>query len=128
MIFLVFIIGLVTAIFYITYENIMTPDKIVILDVTNDSSQNIKKISIKATDGSGKNYGTVTYYNLKQNTQIFLPIVFNRDGSFIVNYTLDNNLTFEKNYPYVMVGDTKTEVITDKGISPDKFAKLPNKN
>jgi len=99
----------------------MKPAKLVILDVTNNSSQNIKKIIIEATDGTGEYYSSVTYYNLKQNNKVLLPIVFNRDGSFIVNYIMDNNLTLKSSYPYVMVGDTRKSVVTDKEV----FSKGP---
>jgi hypothetical protein len=113
---IIFLLGFYTAIVFIAIEHTLDPEKQVTLDIENHASRNIKEIFIKATDGGGNYYNSVTYFNLKPKKKISIPIIFLRDGSIKIKYTMENNLTFESNHSYVMVGDSKQETITDIGV------------
>jgi len=113
---IIFLLGFVTAIVFTVVQHTLDPKKQVTVDIRNHASYKIKEIFIQATDGGGNYYNSVTYFNLKPKKKISIPIVFLRDGSIKITYTMDNNLTFESNHAYVMVGDIEKETITDTGV------------
>ena len=99
-----FLLGFITSILYQAFDNTVHPTPMSKLEINNKSSQNIKDITIKITDGSGKEYSTVTYFNLNENKSVILPMYFERDGSYSVTYILEDETIFTSGNGYVMRG------------------------
>ena len=113
----VFLLGFFSAIFYVAVDDTINPEAIASLEITNSTSQNIEEVSISITDGSGKIYSKISYYEFHKNKTLVLPMYFERDGSYIVTYTLEDGTVFTSKHGYVMRGDISSEVITNSGIN-----------
>jgi hypothetical protein len=109
-------IGLIVGVFLIL---MLIPhkkrDPWVIINIKNQSSHKIKEISIENENGN------VKYYGLNKKSECSIPISHNGEGTYTINYILDNGTLCKSFYGYVEQGNETTEWITDEGTNNKVF-------
>lgn len=119
--------GIIGAFFMNVYTNLsdfMHPDPWVVINIKNYASQDIVGISVESKRGIVKHSG------LRKDSEMKLPVSHVGEGSYLINFTMEDGTVCKSGAGYVESGYLTVEWITDEGAINDMQKNLgyvPNK-
>ena len=114
------LVGAYAMAIYLGWYNFSHPDPWVMIEVHNQSSQDI--VGILVENKSGR----VNHSGMKKDTTITIPIYHTGEGNYSIVFTMKDGSICSSGDGYVESGYERVEWVTDNGAINEMYKKLGN--